>query len=96
MVNDNAVYFWERVKTFIKQRNTTQNWVSQQCGVSINVFKSWISNNRLPDAAQSVAIAKSLNTTVEYLVTGDSVLPKPDVSKIIFTLDEAKRLIESL
>ena len=71
MVNENAPAFWERVKALIKQNSTTQDWVSSQCDVSLNVFKSWIFNKRLPDAAQAARIARSLGTSVEYLVYGD-------------------------
>ena len=70
MLNENATFFWERVKQLIKQQNTTQEWVATQCDVSLGMIKSWIFNNRLPDAAQAVRMAKALNTTVEYLVTG--------------------------
>ena len=48
----------------------TQETLAQECGVTINVLKSWIFNNRLPDVAQAIYIAKTLNTSVEYLVRG--------------------------
>lgn len=75
MMNENAVLFWDRTKALIKERNTTQDWLAQQCDVSLNVMKSWIFNKRLPDAAQAVRIAKALQTSVEYLVTGEETNP---------------------
>ena len=73
MTNENAKEFWNRVKELIKQNKLTQDLVAQECGVTINVMKSWIFNDRLPDAAQAIRIAKTLNTSVDYLVNGQSV-----------------------
>lgn len=70
MTNENAEQFWNRVKELIKQNKITQETLAQECGVTINVLKSWIFNNRLPDVAQAIYIAKTLNTSVEYLVRG--------------------------
>lgn len=70
MTNENAKEFWERVKDLIKHSDETQETLSQKCNVSLNVIKAWIHNERLPDAAQAVKIAKTLNTSVEYLVFG--------------------------
>lgn len=50
--------------------NTTQEWVSQESGISFRTFTGWISKDRLPDVVQALSIAKALDTTVEYLVTG--------------------------
>lgn len=71
MVNENAEQFWNRVKELIKQNKITQEALAKDCDVSLNVLKSWIFNKRLPDAAQAIYIAKSLNTSVEYLVNGE-------------------------
>jgi len=72
MTNENAKEFWNRVKELIKKNNLTQEILAQKCDVTINVIKSWIFNERLPDAAQAVRIADTLNTSVEYLVNGNS------------------------
>ena len=75
MLNENAEHFWERVKELIKRNSTTQEWLASQCDVSLGMVKSWIFNKRLPDAAQAVRIAKALQTSVEYLVTGEDTNP---------------------
>jgi transcriptional regulator with XRE-family HTH domain len=62
--------YWARVKKLIKSQNTTQEWLANHCEISLNTFKGWIAKKVLPNAAQAVAIAAALNTTVEYLVTG--------------------------
>ena len=85
MTNENAKEFWNRVKELIKQNKLTQDLVAQECGVTINVMKSWIFNDRLPDAAQAIRIAKTLNTSVDYLVNGQSVSDMD--SKVINTFN---------
>lgn len=63
--------YWENVKRLIKENNTTQEWVAGKAGVSVAVFRNWIYHNRFPNTEKSIKIAKALNTTVEYLVTGE-------------------------
>ncbi len=75
MLNENAEPFWERVKKLIKENSTTQEWLASQCDVSLGMVKSWIFNKRLPDAAQAARIASALDTSVEYLVTGEDNSP---------------------
>ncbi|MDC7124291.1 MAG: helix-turn-helix transcriptional regulator [Spirochaetales bacterium] len=62
---------WERLKIEIKRNNTTQEWVAQQIGISRRTFEGWFNNKTMPKADQTIKIAKALNTTVEYLVTGE-------------------------
>ena len=48
----------------------TQKELASAIGISYNTLQSWITKDRLPDAGQALKIAKQLNTSVEYLVTG--------------------------
>lgn len=80
--------FWQRVKTLIKNLNTTQEWVSKQIGTRREGFNRWISKNTIPDAEQAYAIAQALGVTVEYLVDGEAgddyvrkTLGIPEISK---------------
>ena len=69
-MNDDASVFWENVKKEIKSQNTTQEWVAKNAGVSFNTFQGWISKGIYPRVNEAVRIAVSLNTSVEYLVSG--------------------------
>lgn len=62
--------FWERLNSLIKKSNTTQNAVSVQCGLNPRRLQNLSAGNRVPDCFEAVKIAKVLNTSVEYLVTG--------------------------
>lgn len=67
----NGEDFWQRVKALIKSQNTTQEWVAKSADVSFSNLKQQIFHNRIPVADEAVRIAKALNTSVEYLVTGE-------------------------
>lgn len=66
--------FWERFDALIKQCGITKIELSNRLNPKDpsprrlqNMYKE-----RLPDAEEVVIIAKELNTTVEYLVTGEN------------------------
>ena len=67
--------FWERLNALIKERKVTQEWVAAQSNIKYQTFRNWSARHIIPDAVQTVAIAKALHTTVEYLVTGDDSNP---------------------
>jgi len=63
--------FWERVKIKIQAENTTMEWVARQINIRPDSFRRWSSRKILPNAEKAVRIASALNTTVEFLVTGE-------------------------
>lgn len=88
--------FWENVKACIKEQNTTQEWLCKECGLVLSSFRNRINKNRTPDICEGYLIAKALNTTVEYLITGNSGEIPLDVftlSEFLVTMPEAKRQI---
>jgi transcriptional regulator with XRE-family HTH domain len=62
--------FWQNVKEELDYNLKTQKELASAIGISYNTLQSWITKDRLPDAEQALKIAKELNTTIEYLVTG--------------------------
>lgn len=62
--------FWERINFLIRKSNTTQNAVSVQCGLNPRRLQNLSAGKRAPDCFEAVKIARALNTSVEYLVTG--------------------------
>ena len=63
--------FWTRTKMLIKSHETTQRKLALDCGLQERVIENQSMNNRIPKADEAVKIARALNTTVEYLVTGE-------------------------
>lgn len=81
--------FWLRVKEMLEYQDITQKMLAERIGESYNTVQSWINRNRLPNAEQAVKIANTLNTSVEYLVTGKQNLKKINHTKTIKLLEEA-------
>lgn len=67
----NYTEFWLRTNTLIKLLNKTQRGLALECGFTERRIETLSSNSRSPDVIEAVRIAKALNTTVEYLVTGE-------------------------
>ena len=73
--------FYDRVKELAKQHNITVKSLVENCGINYDSYNSCKRYNNLPRSEESVRIAKALNTSVEYLVTGkepDPVYRIPD------------------
>ena len=62
--------FWIRTNTLIKLLNKTQRGLALECGFTERRIETLSSTCRSPDVIEAVKIAKALNTTVEFLVTG--------------------------
>jgi transcriptional regulator with XRE-family HTH domain len=62
--------FWIRLKNEIKAKNTTQEWISGKIGVPLSTFRKWMTRKTYPNIKEGVEIAKLLETSAEYLVTG--------------------------
>lgn len=66
--------FFDRVKELIKQQDYSLITFLESLGINYSSYKSTKQQGNLPRADEAVKIAKALNTTVEYLVTGEEVL----------------------
>ena len=63
--------FWENVKILLSEKKLLQKDFAELLGINISTLKNQMTRNIIPDAIVSVKIAKALNTSVEYLVTGE-------------------------
>lgn len=75
--------FWNRVKILIESENTTWRWLATTViKKSETTISGWRTTNVLPRADDAVKIARALNTTVEYLVTGEepAFIPESEVA----------------
>jgi len=59
-----------RLKSEIRAKNTTQEWIAGQIGVPFGTFKKWLTRKTYPNIKEGTEIAKLLETSAEYLVTG--------------------------
>lgn len=73
----------KRINLLIKQSGLTQSEVSEKCNFNTRRLQNLSGGHRLPDCDDAVKIAKVLNTTVEYLVTGESGDETEDEIKLL-------------
>ena len=69
--------FYNRVKLLVKEKNYSLLPFLESLGISYETFRGQRRYNNLPRADEAVKIAKALNTTVEYLVTGENQQQTP-------------------
>ena len=63
--------FYERIEELIKQKNTSQKDLSVYLELSTpQIFANWKQRGSIPPADTAVKIADFLDTSVEFLVTG--------------------------
>ena len=62
--------FWIRLKNEIKAKNTTQEWIANQINVPFGTFRKWMTRKTYPNLEEGTKIAKLLDVTAEYLITG--------------------------
>ena len=70
--------FYERVKSLAKTKKTTIEYVVGEAGLSLASYNAYRRHENLPRADEALKIAKTLGTTVEFLITG--IIPEPDTS----------------
>ncbi|MCQ2591392.1 MAG: helix-turn-helix domain-containing protein [Treponema sp.] len=62
--------FWTRVDNLLESTGRTRKELAAEAGFDVSNIGKGIANNNVPSAETAVKIAKFLNTTTEYLVTG--------------------------
>lgn len=77
----NDLSFYERVKSLTKSQNKNLREVIESCDINYDSYNSCKRYGNLPRANEVVAIAKALNTTAEYLVTGEQTYDKTAIIK---------------
>ena len=65
--------FWKRVDTAVKQNELSLTRLWKKTGISPNTGNGWRTFNRYPDAESLVKIAKILNVSIEWLITGEEL-----------------------
>ncbi len=82
--------FYDNVKKLVKKNNLTLRAFIESLGINYDSYNSCKKYSNLPRADEAVKIAKALDTSVEFLVTGE----EPDQHKD--ELDQFKRRILEL
>lgn len=81
--------FYERIEKLIKQKNISQKDLSVYLELSTpQIFANWKQRGSIPPADTAVKIADFLDTSVEFLVTGQ----EKDIYKQKY--DELRELVD--
>ena len=69
------IEFWERVEELRKTLGMTQREMSIESGFIKTKVEAWMARNPqpIPKGSDCVALARTLGTSVEYLVTGEEI-----------------------
>lgn len=86
--------FWIRVRDSLEYLGLSQKELAEQIHESYNTLQSWISKDRLPNAEQAVKIAATLQTSVEFLVTGKSARNRVTHAKTVKLLEAALKTLK--
>lgn len=65
--------FWDRVDTTLKRLNISLSTLWKEAELNANTAAGWRKNDRYPDAESLVKIAKVLDVSVEWLITGEEL-----------------------
>lgn len=63
--------FWERLESALSDNNCTMADLGRKIQLSPTVINSWKTRGSIPRADIACKTAEALNTTVEYLITGN-------------------------
>lgn len=88
--------FWERVEYLLDQKDMTRKELAMTVGFSPSNISKGKREDSYPSAETAVAIARFLNTSVEYLVTGIISQPGGDRQKDFSDLYRYARTIRNL
>jgi transcriptional regulator with XRE-family HTH domain len=89
--------FFERLKVEIKANKMTIKDVVDQAGLTKGTYNTYRRRGLLPRADEATIMAKALNTTVEYLVTGEEPLVVIPSDQVLFERARRyRRVLEDL
>lgn len=55
----------------LTRRRQKRPWLSEASGVELSTINSWVANDRWPRVDHAHQIAKALNVSLDYLMTGE-------------------------
>ena len=78
---DNAAAFNERLAVLLKQNGLTQKELAIEAGVTEAAMSHYLKGDRHPRASVLARIAGALDTTTDYLITGNEDAPLDEIKQ---------------
>lgn len=90
--------FWENVDYIREYRDMSRKELAYKAGFSLTSLSTGIKRNSIPSADVAYRIAKTLNVSIEYLLTGKESSLKSEISNNISVIPylKYKKLLENL
>jgi transcriptional regulator with XRE-family HTH domain len=85
--------FWNRVKSLIKKRGETQEKTAKACQIPINTFRGWITKEIIPPLSDAYRISRFLETSLEYLITGEEASIAVQINEAIDSLSVTREML---
>ena len=76
--------FGLRVKEMRKHRHWTQKELANQVGIRFQLLNKYEGGQHIPPAETLIKLAETLDTTVDYLLTGNPIKEEPLASSNLF------------
>lgn len=70
--------FGENLRNIRKQRNITQEGLAEALGVSRQAISKWESDSGYPETEKLIALSKTLNISIDYLLNDASVMEEKE------------------
>ena len=83
-MNINA--FWNRVKNSIKGKAVTQDAAAKACGINPHTFRGWMSTGKIPPLNYAYNLAKYLEVSLEFLISGSGTDMASQANKEVMAL----------
>ena len=80
---------WDRVKRLLRKNKLTQSRAAEACGVKLATFQSWIRKDYYPSILGGYELARFLDVSVEYMVTGKEREARKQIESVRSMLKEA-------
>ena len=72
----------DRIDTLLKEKNQKRQTLADYANISVQAFTNWSSRGNFPPSDIALKIAKFLNVSVEYLITGENTDYSEKIDKI--------------
>ena len=91
-----AKTFWNRIKTLIKNKKVTQEITAKACRISYNTWRGWVSKNIIPHVIDCIRIAKYLDVSLDFLLTGKERNSQAKIAELQALLEKASKKLSVL
>lgn len=87
--------FYLRLERLLQEKKMTKKELADRCGISNNGISTWGVTGTVPRADVAVKIAKTLNVSAEYLITGEiaHIDMKDELAYTVSRLSAQKRRV---